>query len=144
MSCFIVTENFMNETINFIYARTTSDTLSEAFSIEMFQKLGGLNSLKEEVLQRFSHYLYDWNTKSWNTRYPDNQEVYLDDFIQKFSTYKPISLAQFFKNLDCYAYQTCEVESWEGSEIQEVIYRLKNWAISLIDGYEQAAWGGTK
>lgn len=51
-----------------------------------------------------------------------------------------VSPVQVLKAIDCYRYQSCEHESWDGSPAEEFCDRLMHAVISRLPGYRDAAW----
>ena len=54
---------------------------------------------------------------------------------------RPIALAQLFKAVHCYEYQSCEHGSWRDSAAWAFCEALKDRAATEVPGYEEAAWG---
>lgn len=90
------------------------------------------------------------NIKSVSHRYPNESNATLpgpigEDFVIKASAFKICAaqpdLAQLFKAIDCFCYQSCEHDEWEQSEAFAFCQALRETAWSSLPGYEDAAWG---
>lgn len=149
MSCFVISEKMMNDTLNFIYHEVRKDNVREGFSPWLTKDFCDYLMMVEvdmkdstKVLNALAHRIYTENTKSYNVRYPDHDEKYEHDFYLKYN-YNQISIVQFLKNLDCIDYQSCEVLDYykDNESLFNDIQYLRKQAINVLDGYKQAAWG---
>ena len=131
MSCFIVSDNLVNDTLNFIYQETVKDPLkrgvSAALTMHFCDYLKMTNTFMDDykkVLQIFGRRILEHNFKSWNQRYPKEAMTYEHD-LEFVPHYETISLAQFLKNVDCIDYQCCEVLDYETNG-ESIFWDLKN------------------
>ena len=97
--------------------------------------------------------LWGENLKSVEARYPDcvgkpeNRpgpvgEV-LEEYtfaLRKFASASPDPVWTL-KQIRCLQYQSCEHEGWHESMAHAVLESLTSFAISYLDGYEDAPWG---
>ena len=51
------------------------------------------------------------------------------------------SIAQVFKLLDCYEYQSCEDAGWPTSDAYSICQALRKAYCARVTGYTEAAWG---
>jgi hypothetical protein len=51
-----------------------------------------------------------------------------------------VSPVVVLKLCDCLDYQSCETEDWETTAACKLLRRIRNEAIRLIPGYEEAPW----
>jgi hypothetical protein len=141
MSAFIVSDNLVNDCLNFISNNMESHIdIFNLFKRKKHEELNKkfANLLRSEKLNYIGNYILENNYLSVNFRYNQNEKAH--DFNFKPS-YKSISIAQFLKNIDCIDYQSCEVDNYYQSEFYYFLNRLKQFAIYRIDGYDQAQWG---
>lgn len=104
----------------------------------------------EKNVNRVGQMLWDENKKSIASRYPDTVQpdgsIEWDegeDYVYGQHDYPCYDLdpVQVIKACDCYAYQSCEHEGWEGSEAHAFIEALIKHSTSYLPGYDQAEWG---
>lgn len=145
MSCFIVSDRQLNDTINFIRLKSKSDLmhlLSYKTRQEVQEKF--MMSSELEKLQFIGQRILNANNKSWVSRYDEKtRELYEEkDFFEYKSNYQAISITQFLKNLACIEYQCCEIDNYytDDTSIHFDIQELRKFGINLLDGYEQAQY----
>ena len=94
--------------------------------------------------------LWDENIRSVSGRYPDCKTlddlpgVIGENYQLTESDIRPVmavKAADVFSACKCYEYQACEHDGWKNSEAKAVIESLKNQAVRLIPGMEEASWG---
>ena len=85
-----------------------------------------------------AQYLYDENCESLGARYGDD---YNPIFIP--ITYKPTidNIFVLAKQVDCYAYQSCEHDGWEKSQAHEMCESIKYHLLNNHPDYDAAPWG---
>lgn len=66
-------------------------------------------------------------------------EVQDEDYVYSRVNEK-IDPVQVIKAIDCFEYQTCEHPEWKDSEARKFCQALRGKAISLLPGYDEAAW----
>jgi hypothetical protein len=85
------------------------------------------------------------NLKSLEARYPstppNTREWSGAEYRFKFELHKVRTPVQIIKLAHCYAYQACEHEGWESSEVKKWIDNVERHAIGHLPGYEEAPWG---
>lgn len=83
--------------------------------------------------------LYNENAKSIAYRYSEPRAEEAEfEFHFVDTKHKPL---QVIKAANCFDYQSCEHEGWEGSAAHAVIQAIVADAISAVPGYSEAAWG---
>ena len=85
-----------------------------------------------------AQFLYDENCESLGARYGDD---YNPIFIP--ITYKPTidNIFVLAKQVDCYAYQSCEHDGWETSRAYKMCEAIKYSLLNNHPDYEDAPWG---
>lgn len=81
-------------------------------------------------------HLVDQNYRSFNKRYGSNDQPHK----YKFEETAKFSPVEVLKACDCYEYQACEDEGWDGSLAKAFIGRLKDTMVRKLPGYEEAPW----
>ena len=51
-----------------------------------------------------------------------------------------ISPVQIIKACDCLDYQCCDWSGWEASTAKQLLDRIRQHAVGLLPGYDEAAW----
>lgn len=88
--------------------------------------------------------LVDANYRSVNERYrEDNAPAEPYSYDYRFDAV-PLDPVQVIKTARCLAYQSCDAESWDGSDAERVLRRIIDRAIDMLPGYGDAAWGPPK
>jgi len=82
--------------------------------------------------------LWAENHKSVNCRYSEATEAPAYKFTPPRGKIDPVVV---LKQINCYAYQTCEHKEWEASKAYKFCENLKNAMIHSLPGYEAAPWG---
>jgi hypothetical protein len=82
------------------------------------------------------------NVRSVCARYPDVSAAEYADFLRPTLKGKtpPVSPVAILKLCDCLSYQSNETEDWETTAACKLIKRIRNSAVYLIPGYEEAPW----
>lgn len=62
------------------------------------------------------------------------------DYRYKWSSHYPMQAVTILKALDCYEYQSCEVENYESSPAAAFCQQLRKAAIHALPGYDDAPW----
>jgi hypothetical protein len=90
-----------------------------------------------ENLDHFGQLLTEANQTSVNARYSENEppeEYHWSRFPRKLSPVEVI------KACHCFSYQACEYDGWKDSKAKQIIDDLRESAVRLLPGYENAAW----
>jgi len=100
---------------------------------------------------RIANILWQENIRSVCYRYPDVTEATAPGPIgEEFTVdteeftrphWHHFDAVQVIKAAKCYAYQSCEHETWEDSEANEYIRALIHWHIDRLAYYDDAIWG---
>lgn len=94
--------------------------------------------------------LWAENVKSVSYRYPNDAPGDLpgpiDAYPYEYGAHSerywgPWSVAQVFKSIHCYEYQTCEHPEWEASSAIAFVRALADAWSSRVPGYDAAEWG---
>lgn len=83
------------------------------------------------------------NADSVNARYPDSESFSppVDRFpLPLKSGFDKLSPVEILKAIQCYEYQSCETEEWEGSLAYKYCKRLTAKVIADLNGYDDAKW----
>jgi hypothetical protein len=90
------------------------------------------NGNRQEIGQK----LVDENYRSVNHRYGENERPheFKMEYLPRFSA------VQIIKACDCYNYQTCETPDWKETEAYAISQALRERAIDLLPGYDEAEW----
>jgi len=82
------------------------------------------------------------NVRSVCARYPDDSAAEYADFLRPTLKGKtpPVSSVAILKLCDCLSYQSSETDDWETTAACKLIKRIRDLAVNLIPGYEEAPW----
>lgn len=81
------------------------------------------------------------NAESVNARYAHHNDPCAPiPYRWSMRTAVPLSPIQVIKACDCYRYQSCEHPDWPGSQAEQIIEQLRERAITLLAGYDEAEW----
>ena len=83
------------------------------------------------------------NVRSVCARYSSDKAADYASFVRPSLCGKtePVSTIAIVKLCDCLEYQSCETEDWRSTPACKLLGRIRDTAIRLIPGYEQAPWG---
>lgn len=84
--------------------------------------------------------LIETNLASLRARYSDVEE---EEELSRIYTYNPekgLPPMQVYKLAECYAYQSCEHDGWEGSQEKLWMEALKDSIINNLPEYKNAKW----
>lgn len=145
MSCFIVSEQLINDTLKFIHDNANPRASRDFLTWKRTHELMKLAKFSD-ALNEFGKVILRENIKSFNHRYPkhaENIEEYLSKVVIDYRSGKPIYFGQFLKNLDCINYQSCETENYyhDKNSLFYDLEALRKWSSRLVEGYESAEWG---
>lgn len=84
--------------------------------------------------------LVDANYASVNGRYGKDDDAPEFRYEHAFDEIA-LDPLQVIKSAHCLEYQSCELESWEGTEACRIIRRLISRAATHLPGWEKAVWG---
>lgn len=96
------------------------------------------------TLQRYAETLQAANLASVRHRYSHNED-YMRELEAtkpiKFKRYtKPISPVMVLKLCQCFDYQACEPDDYEGSQAAKLVNSIRSNTICDLEGYEEAPW----
>ena len=98
---------------------------------------------KHGTVQQMGQVLVNENYRSVNERYNDSDIPFEYQY-----TYKPESLLQVLKSVNCLDYQSCETDNWNQTDAYEILDHVKDSILqNLIQQtgkqreYELAEWG---
>ena len=80
------------------------------------------------------------NIISVNARYGEGAELPTQYTAKIIPITGRMQLAQAFKALDCYEYQSCEHEGWDTSPLRQLCNQVRRQMIALLPGYSEAQW----
>ena len=81
--------------------------------------------------------LVDENYRSVNYRYTEQEEPEQFKSMVLHAEYTPV---QIIKACDCYNYQSCETPDWRETEAYAIMTALRERAIDMLPGYDEADW----
>lgn len=81
--------------------------------------------------------LHEANCASVDYRYGEHNPR---DYRHALVPVAGVSAVQVVKACDCLEYQSCERPDWTGSQAQFLLTRIRDRAVSLLPGYDAAAW----
>lgn len=82
------------------------------------------------------------NVRSVCARYPADSAAEYADFLRPTLRGKtpPVSPVAVLKLCDCLEYQSNETDDWESTAACKLLRRIRDEAVRLIPGYEEAQW----
>lgn len=109
----------------------------------------------DEQAVRVGQMLWDENVRSVSHRYPNADEDFggLPGPVDERYVYDKhrdpwcmdgTDWVQVLKSIACYEYQSCEHDGWKDSEAYAFCQSLRGKAITMLAGFEDAAWGAPK
>ena len=129
MSAFIVSPFHINTLVSWAHEKTV-----------WLKHDGSDYSFKEEPA-RLAGILYSANVVSVNERYNEDEPSGSFPFeMLSWSDIYAIDPVQIIKACDCLDYQSCEMESWNGSLAYELLQAIREEAIRCLPGMEDAKW----
>ena len=81
--------------------------------------------------------LVDENFRSVNYRYTKQVEAEQFKSMALRAEYTPV---QIIKACDCYNCQACETPDWQETEAYAIMTALRERAIDMLPGYDEADW----
>ena len=114
-----------------------------------FEKLHGYDDCK--LASAYADALYAENIRSVLHRYPDDDEESAPGPIKKpknivvtgrdqcAAKYRLPTVA-VLKMCNCLSYQSCETNDWESTPAHKLLQAIKEAAIRVLPGYEDAPW----
>lgn len=81
--------------------------------------------------------LLNENYRSVNYRYSEDEQPHHFRHVPSLMKY---SLLQIIKACNCYNYQACETPDYYDTEAYSIVMAIREHAIHLLPGYEDAAW----
>ena len=87
--------------------------------------------------------LWEANRDSLIARYSRDREKLLSESPPKLADTSKIYFApvRVIKSAECYRYQACEHDGWEGSAADRISKDIIACACSKLPGYDEAPWG---
>jgi hypothetical protein len=133
MSAFVVSNNHINEIVRYIDTPNFSSLSYIKRMLSYPETLEG-----EKLFQYIGYELMNENCKSVNSRYKTNEFI---PFVFKRKVGdKKLSPVEILKLINCLDYQSCEHDTWKESNAYLILSVIKNFAISRLQGYENAEW----
>lgn len=99
------------------------------------------------TVSRVASMLASENLRSIEHRYPGDhsgeQEAYATFEIPRGAESEARSLPALtiIKACHCYAYQSCEHDTWEASQAHALVQAIEAHAVRQLPGYDAAPWG---
>lgn len=126
----------------FLMEAKTTAILAREYCKVMSASMDNLNEAVKTLAQA--------NLGSLDYRYPDHadklvNQVHVEEcekaaFDMAFEPVKT-SPIQMIKHAQCFDYQSCEVNNWNGTEAAGMLRNIISSSISKLDGYSEAEWG---
>ena len=97
----------------------------------------------EVVATRYAALLLAENVRSVRSRYADDDGDYEEINIGTNEVFRSTALnpVTILKLCNCLSYQSCESEDWETTNAYKLLQQIKDAAIRILPGYEEAPWG---
>lgn len=130
MSCFIVSARHISALIQYALSPKRRERVFHSFYRYNVQ------TGEDWTPQELGALLQAENTKSWNARYREAVEPAF-----QFTRAAELSPVEILKAVQCYEYQSCEHDGWEGSDAHKIARLIYETAVGELPGYEQASWG---
>jgi len=82
------------------------------------------------------------NIRSVCARYPSDDSGECAGLLRTTLRGKtpPVSPVAILKLCDCLSYQSSETDDWETTAACKLLHRIRDLAVNLIPGYEEAPW----
>lgn len=91
--------------------------------------------------------LLDENVRSVRYRYDDDENM-IPYYARQPYCFEPLpfrpTVVELLKALNCYIYESCEHPDWEDSMAYKIVMLIRNHAIYMLPGYEEAPWEWTE
>lgn len=152
MSCFICSDNHI-----ITIALTNIVNIPYQFEHNPIIKPLTYDYISKQPLDKIIQTLLNANIKSFNHRYPNNKvnryeiskSAIADIKTELSELYKEYGKDKFIvyliKQLDCYAYQSCEFPPWENCKAKLIVDNAKSKLVSQLiynrQDYNQLPWG---
>lgn len=97
----------------------------------------------EVVATRYAAMLLAENVRSVRRRYADDLGDYDEIQITPSEVLRPAAITPvvILKLCACLDYQSCESDDWQTTKAHALLQQIKDAAIRLLPGYEEAPWG---
>lgn len=97
----------------------------------------------ELIATRYAAILLAENVRSVRSRYADDLGDYEEIQISASEVLRPAALSPvaILKLCNSLAYQSCETEDWETTNAYKLLQQIKDSAIRILPGYEEAPLG---
>lgn len=94
------------------------------------------------IATRYAAILLAENVRSVRYRYPDDIGDYEEIRISarevlNTPSFKPVEILKLCASLN---YQSCETDDWQTTKAYDLLQQIKDAAIQLLPGYEEARW----
>lgn len=129
MSAFIVCKNHIDVLVK--YANLYNVWVSYGNPSKLFKC--------DDDLDRTGQVLYNENVRSYNYRYPHAQEDTIEEYHWNINT-RSRGPVEVLKACNCYLYQTCETPGYKDTIAWKIVEAIKEHAIELLPGYNEAQW----
>lgn len=95
------------------------------------------------IATRYAAILLAENVRSVRCRYADDIGDYDEIQISASDVLgaAPLQPVVILKLCNCLSYQSCESDDWETTNAYKLLQQIKDAAIRLLPGYEDAPWG---
>ena len=135
MSAYMVSDKHINTLLTWANAE---------FQGKVYANDQTYDSSQVKDLQELAQVLVDENIRSLKERYPGYN---LKEFLGvtgkiefEFTNGKTFTPVEIIKLCDCYDYQACETGDYETTTANKVVDAIRQKAISMLNGYDQAEW----
>lgn len=105
----------------------------EAYTVAVREQT---RELTLETANQVGAMLWNENKRSVDHRYNEANDREVYTFAESYVS-NPVAI---LKAIDCYEYQSCEHDEWQQSEAFAFCQALRHAVISMLPGYDDAAW----
>jgi hypothetical protein len=95
------------------------------------------------IATRYAAMLLAENVRSVRERYADDVGDYDEIIISASEVLRQPALSPvvILKLCNCLIYQSCETDDWETTNAYKLLQQIKDAAIRVLPGYDDAPWG---
>ena len=136
MSAFILQQTHITALVRYAICGHNGTYLQSSGPISWYHNDGRRSCITTETAQRVGQILVDENYRSVNYRYQETEQPYTYEYKPNpMRVWKPVEI---IKACNCYDYQACETEGYKNSEAHDIVHRIRELAILLLPGYDEA------
>lgn len=130
MSVLIASDDHINAMLTFMHSR-------ELHGCHRWENV-------QDELTETGRTLIAANYASYNLRYPQESDARADAEIvasYRWRRTRMLSPVEMLKAIQFYEYQACEPANWRETEAHNLVRRMMDRAICVLDGWQALPWG---